>query len=73
MGAPDYFTCFLRNLYSGQEITIRSGHGKVDWFKLGNGVRQGCILSPCLFNLDTEYIMQNPELDESQAEIKIAG
>ena len=73
MGAPDHFTCFLRNLYSGQEITIRSGRGKVGWFKFGNGVRQGCILSPCLFNLDSEYIMQNPGLDESQAEIKIAG
>ena len=73
MGAPDHFTCFLRNLCSDQEITIRSGHGKVDWFKFGNGARQGFILSPCLFNLGAEYSMQNPGLDESQAEIKISG
>ena len=72
MGASDHFTCFLRNLYSGQEITVRSGHGKVNWFKFGDGVRQGCISSPCLFNLVAEYIIQNPGFHESEAEIKTA-
>ena len=72
MGIPDYLTCFLRNLYAGQEATVRTGHGTTDWFPIGKGVRQGCILSPCLFNLYTEYIMRNAELDEAQAGIKIA-
>ena len=73
MGIPDYLTCLLRNLYAGQEATVRTGHGTTDWFQIGNGVRQGCILSLCLFNLDTEYNMQNVRLDEAQAGIKIAG
>ena len=73
MGIPDYLTCLLRNLYAGQEATVRNGHGTTDWFPLGKGVRQGCILSPCLFNLYAEYIMRNPGLDEAQAGIKIAG
>ena len=72
-GIPDHFTCFLRNLYAGQEPTVRTGHGKTDWFQIGKGVRQGCILSPCLFNLDAEYIMRNTGLEETQARIKIAG
>ena len=72
MGIPDYLTCLLRNLYAGQEATVRTGHGTTDWFKIGKGVRQGCILSPCLFNLYAEYIMQNAKLDEAQAGIKIA-
>ena len=65
--------CLLRNLYAGQEGTVRTGHGVKDWFQIGKGVRQGCILSPCLFNLYAEYIMRNAELDEAQAGIKIAG
>ena len=73
MGIPDHLTCLLRNLYAGQEATIRPGHGTTDWFQIGKGVCQGCILSPCLFNLYTEYIMQNARLDEAQAGIKIAG
>ena len=73
MEIPDHITCLLRNLYAGQEATIRSGHGTTDWFQVGKGVRQGCILSPCLFNLYTEYIMWNVGLDEAQAGIKIAG
>ena len=73
MGVPDHLTCFLRNLYAGQEATVRIGHRTTDWFQLGKGVRQGCILSPCLFNFYAEYIMQNAELDETQAGIKIAG
>ena len=73
MGIPDHLTCFLRNLYAGQEATVRTGHGATDWFQIGKGVRQGCILSPCLFNLYAEYIMRNAELDEAQAGIKIAG
>ena len=73
MGIPDHLTCLLRNLYAGQEATVRTGHGTMDWFKLGKGVRQDCILSPCVFNLYAEYIMQNPILDEVQAGIKIAG
>ena len=71
MGTPDHLTCLLRNLYAGQEATVRIGHGK-DWFQIGKGVRQGCILSPCLFDLYAEYIMQNAGLDEAQAGIKIA-
>ena len=67
---PDHLTCLLRNLYAGQEATIRIGHG-TDWFQIGKGVHQGCILSPCLFNLYTEYIMRNTELEEAQAGIKI--
>ena len=73
MGIPDHLTCLLRNLYAGQEATVRTGHGPTDWFQIGKGVRQGCILSPCLFNLYAEYIMRNAGLDEAQAGIKIAG
>ena len=73
MGIPDHLTCLLRNLYPGQEATVRIGHGTTDWFQIGKGVRQGCILSPCLFNLYTEYIMRNAGLDEAKAGIKIAG
>ena len=73
MGIPDHLTCLLRNLYVGQEATVRTGHGTTDWFHIGKGVRQGCILSPCLFNLYAEYIMRNTGLDEAQAGIKIAG
>ena len=73
MGIPDHLTCLLRNLYAGQEATERTGHGTTDWFQIGKGVHQGCILSPCLFNLDAEYIMRNAGLDEAQAGIKIAG
>ena len=69
----DHFTCLLRNLYAGQEATVRTRHGKTDWFQIGKGVHQGCILSPCLFNLYAEYIMRNARLDEAQAGIKIAG
>ena len=72
MGIPDHLTCLLRNLYAGQEATVRTGHGTTDWFEIGKGVRQGCILSPCLFNLHAEYILQNSGLDEAQAGIKIA-
>ena len=72
MGIPDHLTCLLRNLYVGQEATVRTGHGKTDWFQIGKGVSQGCILSPCLFNLYAEYIMRNAGLDEAQAGIKIA-
>ena len=71
MGIPDNLICLLRSLYAGQEATVRTGLGIADWFKIGKGVRQGCILSPCLFNLYTEYIMQNARLDEAQAGIKI--
>ena len=70
MGIPDHLTCLLRNLYAGQEATVRTGHGTIDWFQIGKGVCQGCILSPCLFNLYAEYMMQNAGLDEAQAEIK---
>ena len=70
---PDHLTCLLRNLYEGQEATVRTGHGTIDWFQIDKGVRQGCILSPCLFNLYAEYIMRNTELDEAQAGTKIAG
>ena len=73
MGVPDHLTCLLRNLYAGQEATVRTGHGTTDWFQIGKGVRQGCILSPCLFNLYAEYIMRNAGLEETQAGIKIAG
>ena len=73
MGILDLLTCLLRNLYAGQEATVRTGHGITDWFQIGKVVRQGSILSPCLFNLYTEYIMQNARLDEAQAGIKIAG
>ena len=73
VGIPDYLTCLLRNLYAGQEATVRTGHGTTDWFQIGKGVRQGCILSPCLFNLYAEYIMRNAGLEEAQAGIKIAG
>ena len=72
MGIPDNLTCLLRNLYAGQEATVRIGHGTTDWFQIGKGVRQGCILAPCLFNLYAEYIMRNAGLDEAQAAIKIA-
>ena len=73
MGLPDHLTCLLRNLYAGQEATVRTGHGPTDWLQIGKGVRQGCILSPCLFNLYAEYIMRNAGLEETQAGIKIAG
>ena len=73
MGIPDHLTCLLRNLHAGQEATVRTGHGTSDWFQIGKGVCQGCILSPCLFNLYAEYTMQNGGLDEAQAGIKIAG
>ena len=72
MGIPDHLTCLLRNLYAGQEVTVRTGHGTTDWFQIRKGARQGCILSPCLFNLDTEYIIRNAGLDDAQAGIKIA-
>ena len=72
VGIPDHLTCLLRNLYAGQEATVRTGHGKTDWFQIGKGVHQGCILSLCLFNLYAESIMRNAGLDEAQAEIKIA-
>ena len=73
MGIPDYLTCLLRNLYVSQEATVRNGHGTTDWFQIGKGVSQGCILSPCLFNLYAENIMRNAGLEETQAGIKIAG
>ena len=73
MGIPDHLTCPLRNLYAGQEATVRTGHGTTDWFQIEKGVRQGCILSPCLFNLYAEHIIWNARLDEAQAGIKIAG
>ena len=73
MGLPDHLTCLLRKLYAGQEATIRTGHGTTDWFPIGKGVCQGCILSPYLFNLYAEYIMRNAGLEEAQAGIKIAG
>ena len=73
MGIPDHPTCLLRNLYAGQEATVRTGRGTTDWFQIEKGARQGCLLSPCLFNLNAEYIMRNAGLKEAQAEIKIAG
>ena len=72
MRIPDHLTCLLRNLYAGQEATVRNGHGTTDWFQIRKGVQEGCILSPCLFNLYAEYIMRNAGLDEAQAGIKIA-
>ena len=73
MGIPDHLTCLLRNLYAGQEATVRTEHGTTDWFQIGKGVCQACMLSPCLFNLNAEYIMRNTGLEEAQAGIKIAG
>ena len=73
LGTPDHLTCLLRNLYAGQEATVRIGHGTTDWFQIGDGVRPHCVLSPCLFNLYAEYIMRNAGLDEAQAGIKFAG
>ena len=73
MGIPDHLTCLLRNLYAGQEATVRTGHGTTDWFQIGKGVCQGCILSPCLFNFYAEYIMRNARLDEAQTGIKLPG
>ena len=73
MGIPDHLTYFLRNLHAGQEATVRTGHGTTNWFQIGKGVCKGCILSPCLFNLNAEYIMQNARLDEAQAGIRITG
>ena len=73
MGIPDHLTCLLRNLYAGQEATVRTGHGTTDWFQTGKGVHQGCILLPCLFNVYAEYIMRNTGLEEAQARIRIAG
>ena len=72
MGIPDHLICLLRHLYAGQEATVRTGHGTTDWFQIGKGVRQGCVLSPCLFNLFAEYIMRNAGLGETQVGIKIA-
>ena len=72
MGIPDHLTCLLRNLCAGQEETVKTGHGTTDWFQIGKGVHQGCILSPCLFNLYAKYIMRNAGLDEAQARIKIS-
>ena len=72
MGVPDHLTCLLRNLYAGQEATVRTGHGPTNWFQIGKGVRHGCILSPCLFNLSVKYIMRNTGLEEAQTGIKIA-
>ena len=73
MGTADHLTCLLRNLYTGQEVTVRTGHETTDWFQIGKGVHQGCILSPCLFNSYAEYIMRNAGLNEAQTGIKIAG
>ena len=73
MGIPDHLPCSLRNLYAGQEATVRTGHGTIDWFKIGKGIHQGCTLSSCLFNLYAEYIMRNAGLEETQAGLKIAG
>ena len=73
IGIPDHLTCLLRNLYAGQEATVRTGHGTTDWFPIGKGVCQGCMLSPCLFNFSAEYIMRNAGLEEAQAGINIAG
>ena len=72
MGIPDHLICLLRNLYAGQQATVRTGHGTTDWFQIGKGVRQGCILSPCLFNFYAEYIMRNAVLEEAQTGIKVA-
>ena len=73
MGTPDHLTCLLRNLYAGQEATVRTGHGTTDWFQIEKGVSQGCILSPCLFNLYAEYIMRNAGLEEAQLESRLSG
>ena len=73
MEIPDHLTCFLRNLYAGQEASVRTGHGTMDWFQIGKGVHQGCLLSPCLFNLYAKFIMRSAGLEEAQAGIKIAG
>ena len=73
MGIPDHLTCLLRNLYAGQEATVRTGYGTIDWFQIGKGVHQGCILSPCLFNLYAEYIMRNAGLDEAHLESRLLG
>ena len=73
MGIPDHLTCLLRNLYAGQEAKVRTGHGTRDWFQIGKGVRQGCIVSPCSFNLYAEYLMRNVRLNEAQTGMKIAG
>ena len=73
MGMPDHLTCLLRNVYAGQEATVRTGHGTTDWFQIGKGVCQGCILSPCLFSLYQKYIMRNADMEEAQAGIKTAG
>ena len=73
IGIPGHLTCLLRNLYAGQEATVRTGHGTTDWFQIGKGVHQGCILSPCLFNLSAEYIMRNTGVEDTQARIKITG
>ena len=73
MGIPDHLTCLLRNLYASQEVTVRTGHGTTDWFQFGKGVCQGCLLSPCLFNVYPEYIMQNARLDEIKTGVKISG
>ena len=73
MGIPDYLTCLLKNLHAGQEATVRNGHGKTDWLQIEKGVQQGCILSPCLYNVYAEYIMRNAGLEEAQTGIKIAG
>ena len=73
LGISDHLTCLLRNLYAGQEATVRTGHGTTDWFQIGKGLHQGCILSPCLFNFYAEYIMRNAALEETQAGIKISG
>ena len=73
MGIPDHLTCLLRNLYAGQEATVKNGHGTMDWVHIGKGVHQGCIFSPCLFNFYAEHIMRNAGLDEAQARIKISG
>ena len=73
MGIPDHLTCLLRNLYAGQEAAVRSGHGTTDWFQIGKGLCQGCVLTPCLFNLHAEYVMRNAGLEEAQAGIKTAG
>ena len=73
MGIPDHLTCLLRNLYAAQETTVRTGHGTTDWFQTGKGVHQGCILSPCLFNLYAEYIMRNPGLEEAKLESRLPG
>ena len=73
MGIPDHLTFLLRNLYAGQEATVRTGHGTTDWFQIGKGVHQGCILSPCLFNLSAEYIMRNAGLDEARLESRLPG